>query len=271
MIHYTEIHELNIPELSVYTQLKESQLKHIYEPEDGLFISESPKVIRRALNAGYVPESILFDPSHLQEGDRDILELCKNIPVYAAGADILIRITGYYLTDGMLCAMKRKPLPCIQELCRNSRRIAFLEDIENPTNTGAIFRSAAAMNIDAVILSDGCSDPLYRRAARVSMGTVFQIPWTFCSKSDSGYVKQLHDLNFKTAAMALTEDSVSISDPRLKQEEKLAIFLGNEQKGLCPETLAESDYVVKIPMAEGIDSLNVAAASAVAFWEILKR
>ncbi len=269
-----EILNLNDPALAVYKDLNEIQLKRFYEPAEGLFIAESPKVIRRALDAGYEPVSMLVEPKYFESEDRDIIERCK-CPIYFAPSDTLSGITGYHLTNGMLCAMRRKPLPSVEdflaEICSAGKRVsvAVLEDIENPANVGAIFRSAAAMGIDAVLLTDGCSDPLYRRSARVSVGTVFQIPWAWISGPEN-YVALLHQLGFKIAALALSDDSVSIDEPALKEEEKLTILLGNEGNGLHKETISNSDYVVKIPMPEGIDSLNVAAASAVAFWELRK-
>ena len=277
-----EITDLNDPELMIYTDINEIQLKRYFEPNAGLFICESPKVIRRALAAGYEPVSLLMERKYLEGEDSDIPTLCKKnlknsaVPdeqafsVYTAPQEVLIKLTGYHLTNGMLCAMRRKELPAVETLCKDAHRIAVFEDVENPTNIGAMFRSAAALGIDAVLLTGGCSDPLYRRAARVSVGNVFQIPWTWIT-SPSHYIELLHQLRFKTAAMALTDKTISIDDPVLKAEEKLAILLGNEGNGLLPETISKSDYAVKIPMPEGIDSLNVAAASAVAFWELRDR
>ena len=273
-----EITDLKDPELKIYTELNEIQLKRYFEPDEGLFICESPKVIRRALEAGYEPVSLLMESKYLEGQDADILALCeknlasdaKPFSIYTAPQEVLIKLTGYHLTNGMLCAMRRKELPAVETLCKDAHRIAVFEDVENPTNIGAMFRSAAALGIDAVLLTGGCSDPLYRRAARVSVGNVFQIPWTWIT-SPSHYIDLLHQLKFKTAAMALTDKTISIDDPVLKAEEKLAILLGNEGNGLLPETISKSDYAVKIPMPEGIDSLNVAAASAVAFWELRDR
>jgi len=270
VIDYRPITDLRDPELNIYTSQKESQLKHYYEPAPGLFICESPKVIRRALQAGFCPESFLLDAEGLSESNRDILEMCGGVPVYTAPSAILSKLTGYHLTAGMLCAMRRKPLPPAAQICGKADRIAVLEDIENPTNIGAVFRSAAALQMDAVLLTAGCSDPLYRRAARVSMGTVFQIPWTFLEPSEEHYIGLLHARGFQTAAMALNDDAISIRDPRLKRISKLAVILGNEDGGLLPETLEKSDYIVKIPMADGVDSLNAAAAGAVAFWELAR-
>lgn len=293
MIDYREISDLNAPELQIYSGVKEVQLKRFYEPQPGLFICESPKVISRALNAGYEPVSILLEPKYIEKDDSGVLSQIENIsskkekeagaeenkiPGYLMTAETMSRLTGYHLTGGMLCAMRRKKLPTAEELCRNAARIAVLDNIENPTNIGAIFRSAAAMKMDAVLLTADCSDPLYRRAARVSVGCVFQIPWTILPPEDKegaganpgGYPALLHQLGFRLAALALSDDSISISDPPLKKAGKLAILLGNEGDGLKPETLSACDCIVKIPMAEGVDSLNVAAASAVAFWELNK-
>lgn len=269
-----EITDFSAPELDVYARLNESQLLHYYEPHGGLFIAESPKVIERALNAGYKPVSMLIEKKHLNGEAKDIIQRC-NVPIYTADFDILTNLTGFQLTRGALCAMRRLNLPTVEDLCANATRIAILEDVVNPTNIGAIFRSAAALHIDAVLLTPACSDPLYRRASRVSMGTVFQIPWTFFDKKSVMWPEQgialLHNLGFKTAAMALSNNSVSIDNTQLMAEDKLAIILGTEGDGLSASTIAACDYTVKIPMAEGIDSLNVAAASAVAFWQLGKR
>ena len=247
------------------------QLLRYYEPKPGLFIAESPKVIERALNAGYEPLSFLVEHKDLEGEAKQILERYPKIPVYTAEYDVLVGMTGYALARGMLCAMKRRRLPSVEEICQNTSRIAILENVVNPTNIGAIFRSAAALHMDAVLLTSGCSDPLYRRAARVSMGTVFQIPWTYFDKKSSWPeegMKSIQNLGFKTVAMALCDDSFSIDDPKLLAEEKLAIVLGTEGDGLASQTIADCDYTVKIPMSHGVDSLNVAAASAVAFWEL---
>ena len=247
------------------------QLLRYYEPEPGLFIAESPKVIERALNAGYEPLSFLVEHKDLEGEAKQILERYPEIPVYTAEYDVLVGMTGYALARGMLCAMKRRRLPSVEEICQNTSRIAILENVVNPTNIGAIFRSAAALHMDAVLLTSGCSDPLYRRAARVSMGTVFQIPWTYFDKKSSwpeDGMKSIQNLGFKTVAMALRDDSFSIDAPKLLAEEKLAIVLGTEGDGLAFQTIADCDYTVKIPMSHGVDSLNVAAASAVAFWEL---
>ena len=271
-----EITDFDAPELDVYARLTEAQLLNKDHPEDGLFIAESPKVISRALDGGYEPVSVLVEKKQVLEDAETIAVLgkCGNVPVYTAEFEVLTKLTGFKLTRGMLCAMKRRRLPGLQEICNGCDRIAVLENVMNPTNVGAIFRSAAALHMDAVILTGGCSNPLYRRASRVSMGTVFQIPWTFVDNSviwpEEG-MKILRELGFKTAAMALKEDSVSIDDPELMKEDKLAVILGTEGDGLAPETIADCDYTVMIPMSYGVDSLNVAAASAVAFWQLGKR
>lgn len=271
-----EITDFDAPELDVYARLTEAQLLNKDHPEDGLFIAESPKVISRALDGGYEPVSVLVEKKQALEDAETIAVLgkCGNVPVYTAEFEVLTKLTGFKLTRGMLCAMKRRSLPGLQEICNGCDRIAVLENVMNPTNVGAIFRSAAALHMDAVILTGGCSNPLYRRASRVSMGTVFQIPWTFVDNSviwpEEG-MKILRELGFKTAAMALKEDSVSIDDPELMKEDKLAVILGTEGDGLAPETIADCDYTVMIPMSHGVDSLNVAAASAVAFWQLGKR
>ena len=265
-----EIRDLEIPELEVYIDKKEVQLLHYYEPEPGIFIAESPNVILRALEAGYEPLSLLMEKKPPGEKERAILDRCGEIPVYTASLEVLTRITGYQLARGMLCAMRRKALPSLKEICEEKRRIAILEDVVNPTNVGAIFRSAAALSMDAVLLTKGSSDPLYRRAVRVSMGTVFQIPWTIMDAGNwpERAMQELRSMGYRTAAMALKEDSVSLKDERLKKEERLAIVLGTEGDGLAGRTIADCDYTVMIPMAHGVDSLNVAAASAVAFWEL---
>ena len=271
-----EITDFDAPELDVYARLTEAQLLNKDHPEDGLFIAESPKVISRALDGGYEPVSVLVEKKQVLKDAETIavLEKCGNVPVYTAEFEVLTKLTGFKLTRGMLCAMKRRRLPGLQEICNGCDRIVVLENVMNPTNVGAIFRSAAALHMDAVILTGGCSNPLYRRASRVSMGTVFQIPWTFVDNSviwpEEG-MKILRELGFKTAAMALKEDSASIDDPELMKEDKLAVILGTEGDGLAPETIADCDYTVMIPMSHGVDSLNVAAASAVAFWQLGKR
>lgn len=260
------ITDLSSENLHVYTAMTEGQLLNREHPEDGIFIAESPKVIQRALDGGYEPISFLMEEKHITGEGAEILARCPTIPVYTASFDVLTQLTGFQLTRGMLCAMRRKTLPTLTELCKDARRVAVLEGVMNPTNVGAIFRSAAAFNIDAVILSPNCSNPLYRRAIRVSMGTVFQIPWTYDPLWPHG--NTLKELGFKTVAMALREDSVSLSDPRLKAEERLAIIMGTEGDGLADLTIGDSDYTVMIPMSHGVDSLNVAAAAAVAFWEL---
>lgn len=260
------------PALDVYARLTENQLVNREDLSQGLFIAESPKVIERALNAGYVPVSFLMEPRHVETQARDILARCGEVPVYTAPLDVLKQLTGFPLTRGMLCAMRRRPLPAVETVCAGAKRVAVLEDVMNPTNVGAIFRSAAALGIDAVLLTQACSDPLYRRAIRVSMGTVFQVPWARIGEDAADWpqkgVERLHALGFRTAAMALTDDSVSIDDARLAAEPRLAIVLGTEGDGLSPRTIAACDYTVKIPMAHGVNSLNVAAASAVAFWQL---
>lgn len=266
-----EVINLNHPELTIYTEHSEKQLATIYEPKEGLFIAESPKVIERALDAGYEPVSFLAEKGQLKEAEN-IFDRIEDIPVYIAPDEQLAELTGYHLTRGLWCAMRRKTLPTLEEVCRDARRIVILEEVVNPTNVGALFRCAAALGMDAVILTGGCSDPLYRRASRVSMGTVFQIPWTMLSKKEGIWptqtVSTLRELGFKTAAMALKEDSVGIDDRQLNTEDKLAIILGTEGDGLARDTIADCDYTVMIPMAHGVDSLNVAAAGAVAFWQL---
>lgn len=306
MINIIEIKDLDAPELQIYYNLNEAQLFHYFEPKPGIFIAESPKVIERALDAGCVPMSFLIEKKHVKTQAKEILARCEKlqsqdikqtdkmeaengnssmaaehdipvctaeheIPVYMAEIEVLAKITGYQLTRGMLCAMYRPALPSVEQLCKNARRVAILENVVNPTNVGAIFRSAAALGMDAVLLTSACADPLYRRASRVSMGTVFQIPWTYFDKNASwsdSVMDVLHKLGYKTAAMALRDDSVSIDDEKMMAEEKLAIVLGTEGDGLADHTIADCDYTVKIPMTHGVDSLNVAAASAVAFWQL---
>ena len=275
MPNIIKITDIAAPELDVFARLTEAQLRNRLEPEKGVFIAESPKVIGRALDAGYEPVSLLMEPRHIDGQGRDIIARCEGIPVYTASREILEGLTGYALTRGVLCAMRRPPLPSVEDVCANARRVAVLEGIVDSTNVGAIFRSAAALNIDAVLVTPTCGDPLYRRAVRVSMGTVFQVPWTRIGSEPSEWpepgLERLRKLGFQTAAMALRDDSVSIDDPRLAAEEKLAIVLGTEGDGLAERTIAECDYTVRIPMAHQVDSLNVAAASAVAFWELAMR
>ena len=271
MSNIIEITDFNAPELDVYARISEIQLLNRAEPEKGIFIAESPKVIERALDSGCKPISFLVEHKNIEGEAKELIRRCGDIPVYTAEFDVLTQLTGFKLTRGMLCAMHRPALPGIDEICKNARRIAVLENVVNPTNIGAIFRSAAALGMDAVLLTPGCSNPLYRRAIRVSMGTVFQIPWAFFDeKTDwkTEGIRKLQEMGFKTAAMALREDSVDIDDQKLLAEEKLAVVLGTEGDGLAFETIADCDYTVCIPMAHGVDSLNVAAASAVAFWQL---
>lgn len=275
MSNIIEITDFAAPELDIYARLSETQLLHIYEPDRGLFIAESPKVIERALDAGYIPVSLLLEKKHITGQASDVIARCGDIPVYTADFDVLTKLTGFQLTRGVLCAMQRPPLPDVEAICAGARRIAVLENVMNPTNVGAIFRSAAALNMDAVLLTSSCSNPLYRRSSRVSMGTVFQIPWTFFDSknlnANLSYIDFLHSLGFKTAAMALSDKAINIDNPALMSEEKLAIVLGTEGDGLASSTIASCDYTVCIPMSHGVDSLNVAAASAVAFWQLGNR
>lgn len=271
MPNIIEITDFDAPELDIYARLSETQLLNRHEPEKGIFIAESPIVIERALNAGCMPVSLLLEHRHIAGQARDIISRCGDIPVYTAEFEVLTRLTGFKLTRGALCAMRRPPLPEAEEVCSGARRIAVLENVMNPTNVGAIFRSAAALNMDAVLLTPDCSDPLYRRAIRVSMGTVFQIPWTYLPQWPEPAMNRLRTWGFKAAAMALREDTVSIDDPDLMAEEKLAVVLGSEGDGLSSSTIADCDYTVRIPMSHGVDSLNVAAASAVAFWQLGNR
>lgn len=292
MPNIIEITDFSASELDVYARLTENQLINRHEPEKGLFIAESPKVVERALDAGYTPVSLLLEKKHIMGEAKEIIERCGDIPVFTAEFDVLTQLTGFQLTRGVLCAMRRPKLPTVEEVCSGARRIAVLENIMNPTNIGAIFRSAAALNMDAVLLTPSCSNPLYRRAIRVSMGTVFQVPWTYLENSDlnessmpdtvsadnhpenAAYsrsnISLLKQLGFKTAAMTLSDNAVNIDNPQLMAEEKLAIVLGTEGDGLASETIAECNYTVCIPMSHGVDSLNVAAASAVAFWQLGK-
>ena len=285
MLNVIEIKDFNAPELDIYTRCTEARLLNKDHPEEGMFIAESTKVIGRALDAGYEPLSVLVEKKQMEENEETIQIMNRfddtKVSIFTADFEVLTKLTGFKLTRGMLCAMRRKPLRKFQDLCDGINRIAILENVQNPTNVGAIFRSAAALNMGAIFLSPGCSDPLYRRASRVSMGTVFQIPWTFIRDSNEMRCKreviwpkqaiaELKKLGYKTAALALTDDSVSIDDSELMKEEKLAVILGNEGEGLENETIALCDYTVKIPMTHGVDSLNVAAASAVAFWQLGK-
>ena len=270
MSQIIEITDLSAPELDVYARLTEAQLLNRFEPAKGMFIAESPKVIHRALDGGCQPVSLLMERKDIDGSAREILARCPEIPVYTADESVLCQLTGYHLTRGVLCAMRRPAKPSLEEICAKANRIVILENVQNPTNVGAIFRSAAALGMDAVLLTPGCSDPLYRRSARVSMGTVFQIPWTFTGAWPEEGMAQLKALGFKTAALALSDRSVSIDDPALMAEEKLAVVMGTEGDGLAVSTIKNCDYTVKIPMAHGVDSLNVAAASAVAFWQLGK-
>lgn len=268
MAKIIEISDFSAPELDVYARLTENQLLNRADPKNAMFVAESPLVIGRAMDAGCVPLSFLMEPKHIEGRGHEILARCADdVPVYTAPLEVMTQLTGFHLTRGMLCCMLRPALPALSELCAASRRVAVLENVMNPTNIGAIFRSAAALGMDAVLLTAAGSDPLYRRAARVSMGTVFQVPWTYLPE-DADWQDVLHSYGFKTAAMALRDDSLSIADPRLREVEKLAVVLGTEGDGLASETIAACDYTVKIPMSHGVDSLNVAAASAVAFYQL---
>ena len=275
MANIIEIHSFEDPRLDVYARLTEAQLLNRFEPAKGMFIAESPKVIQRALDAGCKPVSLLMERKDIDGQAAEIIAQCGDIPLFTADRDVLCQLTGFQLTRGVLCAMLRPKLPTVEEICKDAKRIVILENVMNPTNVGAIFRSAAALHMDAILLTPGCSNPLYRRSARVSMGTVFQIPWTFIGEEVSDWphpgMERLEAMGFKTAAMALRDDSVSIDDPNLLAEERLAIVLGSEGDGLVDTTIADCDYTVKIPMSHGVDSLNVAAASAVAFWQLGRR
>ena len=269
-----ELEGFDDPALDVYARLTERQLTNRAEPDKGLFIAESPLVIHRALDAGYEPVSLLMERRHIETQAASVIARCPGVPIYTSDLETLKNLTGYYLTRGVLCAMRRKPLPTVEEVCAGARRIAVLESIMNTTNVGAIIRSAAALNIDAVLLTPECCDPLYRRSVRVSMGTVFQVPWTQIGEEAADWphpgMERLKALGFKTVAMALKDDSVSIDYPPLVAEEKLAIILGTEGEGLRDGTIADCDYTARIPMSHGVDSLNVAAASAVAFWQLCR-
>ena len=262
-----EIRDFSAPELDVYARLTENQLLCRADPENAMFVAESPLVIGRALDGGCVPVSFLMERRHVEGKGKELLARCGEVPVYAAELEVLTRLTGFRLTRGMLCAMYRPALPAVQAVCAGARRVAVLENIMNPTNLGAVFRSAAALGMDGVLLTSAGSDPLYRRAARVSMGTVFQVPWTYFPQG-ADWQELLRSLGFRTAAMALREDALPLSDPRLAAEERLAVVLGTEGDGLARETVARCDYTVRIPMSHGVDSLNVAAASAVAFYQL---
>lgn len=260
-----EISSLQEEALEVFSTLTEAQLRMTLEPEKGLFIAESPKVIRVALDAGWEPTALLCERKHIEGDAKDVVDrLSSRVPIYTGSRELLAELTGYTLTRGVLCAMRRKPMPSVDVVVKNARRIVVIEGVTDTTNIGAIFRSAAALGIDAVLLTRDSCDPLNRRAVRVSMGSVFLVPWTWLE----GPVSLLKDYGFRTAAMALCDDSISLDDERLKQEERLAIIMGTEGDGLPHQTIAEADYTVRIPMAHGVDSLNVAAAAAVAFWEL---
>ncbi len=267
MANIIEITDFSAPELDIYARLTENQLVNRANPEMAMFICESPVVIERALDAGCKPMSFLMEKKHVDGKGKELIDRCSDVPVFAAELEVLTELTGFHLTRGMLCAMLRPKLPSPEEICSNAKRVAVLENVMNPTNIGAIFRSAAALGMDAVLLTSAGSDPLYRRAVRVSMGTVFQVPWTYLPE-DRSWTELLQGMGFKTVAMALRDDSVSIADPKLNAEEKLAIVLGTEGDGLASNTIANCDYTVKIPMSHGVDSLNVAAASAVAFYQL---
>ena len=275
MARIVEIGDLNAPELDVFAHMTEAQLRNRLEPEKGVFIAESPKVIRLALEAGCAPLSLLMERRRLTGQGAELMERCGDVPVYTADREVLAALTGYELTRGILCAMLRPAPRSPEELCRDARRVAVLENIVDSTNLGAIFRSAAALELDGVLLTPGCADPLLRRAVRVSMGTVFKVPWARLGESGEAWpgsgLRRLKDLGFRTAAMTLRGDTLSLDDPRLKEAEKLAILLGTEGEGLLPETVALCDCAVKIPMSRGVDSLNVAAAAAIAFWELRAR
>jgi len=268
MANIIEIQNFSDPALDIYARLTENQLLNRADPDNALFVAESPLVIGRALDAGCEPVSFLMERQHIEGKGREILaRCCKDISVYIAEESVLAQLTGFHLTRGMLCAMRRPKLQSIEDVCRNARRIVVLENVMNPTNIGAIFRSAAALGMDAVLLTSAGSDPLYRRASRVSMGNVFLIPWTYLPE-EGDWTALLRSLGFRTVAMALRNDSVRLDDPRLKQEAKLAVVMGTEGDGLASSTIASCDYTVRIPMYHGVDSLNVAAASAVAFYEL---
>ena len=261
-----EITSLNEPGVDLFSTLTEAQLRNRLDPQRGIFIAESPKVIRVALQAGYEPVALLCERRHIEGDAKDIIANCPDIPVYTGSRELLARLTGYTLTRGVLCAMRRKPERPVADVCKGARRIVVIQGVVDTTNIGAIFRSAAALGIDAVLLTRDSCDPLNRRAVRVSMGTVFLVPWTWLD----GPAFSLHDIGFRTAAMALTDDSIALDDPQLKAEPRLAIIMGTEGDGLPHTTITQSDYVVRIPMAHCVDSLNVAAAAAVAFWELCK-
>ncbi len=263
-----QVHSLEEPALQVYSRLTEAQLRNRLEPDKGIFIAESPKVIRVALEAGCQPLSLLTEEDHLETLAADIVPRLGDVPVYTGTRELLASLTGYELTRGVLCAMRRPQLPSVEEVCREAHRVVVVDNVVNSTNTGAIFRAAAGLGIDGVLLTPTCCDPLNRRSVRVSMGTVFQLPWTYLPASQGEAFERLHALGFKVAAMALSARAVSVDDPALRREERLAIVMGTEGDGLPDSTIDRCDYVVKIPMSRGVDSLNVAAAAAVAFWQL---
>ena len=271
MAELIKISDFHAPELDDYAHLTERELIHP-QKGDGVFIAESPNVIHRALDAGYEPLSLLMEEKHAAGQAREVIDRCGDVPVYVSGLEVLTQLTGFALTRGVLCAMRRRPLPEAEDICRDASRIAVLENVMNPTNVGAVFRSAAALNMDAVLLTPGCCDPLYRRSVRVSMGTVFQIPWAYIGERPESWPEEgmarLRAMEFRTAAMALRDDSVPVDDPRLAEVKRLAVVLGTEGDGLAASTIASCDFVVRIPMSHQVDSLNVAAASAVAFWQL---
>ena len=272
MPNVIEIKDFEAPELDVYARLTEAQLLNRQEPKNSMFIAESPVVIERALDAGCIPVSMLLEKKHIETAAKHVIKRCGEIPVYTSTIDVLEQLTGYKLTRGVLCAMLRPAQPDVERICRASNRIAVLENVMNPTNVGAVFRSAAALGMDAVLLTPACSDPLYRRSVRVSMGTVFQVPWAYIGDKPEDWpepgLERLRRMGYKTAAMALRDEAISIDSPKLAAEEKLAVILGTEGDGLADSTIASCDYTVRIPMYHDVDSLNVAAASAVAFWEL---
>ena len=268
MANIIQITDFSAPELDIYARLTEAQLLNRFDPKNARFIAESPKVICRALDGGCIPVSVLVEENRMVGESLEAIQRCGDVPIYTAPLAVLTQLVGYPLTRGLLCAMRRPKLPALEELLASSRRVAVLDNIQNPTNVGAIFRSAAALGMDAVLLTLDCSDPLYRRSARVSMGTVFQVPWTYMEEN---WLETLKNAGFKTAAMALKDDSLSVDDPVLAAQERLAVILGSEGDGLADVTIDGCDYTVKIPMYHGVDSLNVAAASAVAFWELRPR
>jgi len=274
MPYIIEITDIAAPQLDPYVRLTEAQLKNRLHPEDGLFIAESPKVIGYALDAGYAPVSLLMERRHIAGKAAALLARMGDVPVYTADEAVLRQLTGYPLTRGVLCAMRRKPLPAVEDICRHARRLAVLEGIVDTTNIGAIFRSAAALGVDGVLLTPTCCDPLNRRAVRVSMGTVFQVPWTYIGRSGADWpeagLARLNALGFQSVALALSDDSVDIDDPALAARPKLALVLGTEGDGLASATIASCDFTARIPMAHGVDSLNVAAAGAVAFWQLCR-